>query len=54
MIAWAWIAALTFVVLATSAILRARARKLMTSRTPGGVRGEEVTVDRGAPGPLES
>ena len=25
---WAWVAALTFVILATSAVIRARARKL--------------------------
>ena len=35
-IVWAWIAALTFVVLATSAILRARARKLGGSPDGGG------------------
>ena len=35
-IIWAWVAALTFVVLATSAVLRARARKL--GGNPGGGR----------------
>jgi hypothetical protein len=37
-IIWAWVAALTFVVLATSALLRARARRLGGSPGGGGVR----------------